>query len=383
MSITTYLGKVAEKWAAIKASPAAFTIVSGNESADLDSCVSSALYAYLSQTQSKVDVFPLINIPKQDIQLRRDFMWLLAKLDIKDNSFLFLDDLTPQLLQHASLALVDHNKVTASLAELDDKVIGVIDHHDDEGLYKSADPRLVTKNGSCSSLVYTWWNKTLNGLNGSIASDAALNELALAPLLIDTSNMKSKVEAHDTEAYDLITKALNPVSAFATTKDVKSFYKTLDEKKRDLSGFDAVQMLRKDYKDWAENGAKLGMSTVVLGLEDILKQDKEFFPKLHDFCEEHSVTVHVTMTSYTDAAGKHARQMIIYSPKGCNDGVQKFLDGSSADLQLEPLSVDDSGISGQLWVFQQNNAKASRKQVAPRLRSAIFGTHFSATLWST
>lgn len=378
MSITTYLGKVAEKWAALKASPAAFTIVSGNESADIDSCVSSALYAYLSSSQSKVDVFPLINIPKQDVLLRRDFLWLLAKLDIKDNSFLFLDDLTPQLLKHASLALVDHNKVTASLAELNDKVIGVIDHHDDEGLYKDAHPRLVTKNGSCSSLVYTWWNKTLNGLEGKIAADSALNELALAPLLIDTSNMKSKVEAHDTEAYELITKALSPISAFATSKDVKSFYKTLDEKKRDLSGFDAVQMLRKDYKDWAENGTKLGMSTVVLDLDNILKQDPEFFPKLHNFCEENEVTVHVTMTSYSFAdTGKHARQMIIYSPKGCNDGVDKFL-ASSDDLELEPIKVDSGDLSGNLWVFQQNNAKASRKQVAPKLRSAIFGTHFSS-----
>ncbi|KAG5354618.1 Exopolyphosphatase [Yarrowia sp. B02] len=377
MSITTYLSKVAEKWAAIKAAPAKFTIVSGNESADLDSCVSSALYAYLSQSQSQTDVFPLINIPKRDLLLRRDFLWLLAKLDIKDNSFLFLDDLDPELLQHASLALVDHNKVTASLTELNDKVVGVIDHHDDEGLYKTADPRVVTKNGSCSSLVYTWWNKTLDGLNGSIAADAALNELALAPLLIDTSNMKSKVEAHDTEAYELITKALSPVEAFATGKDVKAFYKTLDEKKRDLHGFDAVQMLRKDYKDWAENGTKLGMSTVVLDLQNILKQDPQFFPKLHDFCEENGVTVHVTMTSYTDAAGKHARQMIIYSPKGCNDGVEKFLEASS-DLELQPVDVDSNGISGKLWVFQQNNAKASRKQVAPKLRSAIFGTHFSS-----
>ncbi|KAG5361276.1 putative exopolyphosphatase [Yarrowia sp. C11] len=378
MSITSYLGKVAEKWAAIKASPAAFTIVSGNESADIDSCVSSALYAYLSQSQSKVDVFPLINIPKQDILLRRDFLWLLAKLDIKDNSFLFLDDLNPELLKHASLALVDHNKVTASLAQLDDKVIGVIDHHDDEGLYKSADPRVVIKNGSCSSLVYTWWNKTLNGLNGAIASDAALNELALAPLLIDTSNLKSKVEAHDTEAYDLITKALSPVSTFSTSKDIKGFYKTLDQKKRDLSGFDAVQMLRKDYKDWAENGAKLGMSTVVLDLDNILKQDPKFFSKLHDFCEEHNVTVHVTMTSYTDAeTGKHGRQMIIYSPGGPSEGIQKFLD-AAADLELEPISVDDGHLPGKLWVFLQKNAKASRKQVAPKLRSALFGTHFSS-----
>lgn len=377
MSITAYLAKVAEKWAAIKAAPVAFTLVSGNESADIDSCVSSALYAYLSQTQSKTPVFPLINIPKKDILLRRDFLYLLAKLDIKDNAFLFLDDLSPQLLKHASLALVDHNKVTASLSQLDDNVIGVIDHHDDEGLYKSADPRLVKKNGSCSSLVYTYWNKALDGLNGGIAADHALNELALAPLLIDTSNMKSKVEAHDTEAYDLITKSLSPVSAFATGKDVKAFYKTLDEKKRDLSGFDAVQMLRKDYKDWAEDGKKLGMSTVVLDLKLILKQDPKYFQKLHDFCEEHNITVHVTMTSYTiEETGKHGRQMIIYAPQGCNEGVEKFLE-NSADLELQPLDVPHD-VSGKLWIFQQNNAKASRKQVAPKLRSAIFGTHFSS-----
>ena len=53
----------------------------------------------------------------------------------------------------------------------------------------------------------------------------------------------------------------------ARTWDRTKFYKEITAAKKDIESIALDGILRKDYKQWTENGMKLGMSSVVKPLE--------------------------------------------------------------------------------------------------------------------
>ncbi|GME79280.1 unnamed protein product [Ambrosiozyma monospora] len=85
------------------------TLVSGNQSCDLDSVVSAISYSFLhhlalqSNTNTTINsaldkkhvILPLLNIPQEDLHLRRDIEYALAQAEIDSSSLLFLTDLQP------------------------------------------------------------------------------------------------------------------------------------------------------------------------------------------------------------------------------------------------------------------------------------------------
>src|SRR5947207_7073114 len=112
--------------------------------ADLDSLTSSLLYAYFrtyspqSSTRFSRVYVPLLNIPAKDIILRQEFLKLLPHADLESTDLLSLDNLPsppagklePEITKWV---LVDHNKLTGKLGEMyRSRVLGVIDHHDEE-----------------------------------------------------------------------------------------------------------------------------------------------------------------------------------------------------------------------------------------------------------
>lgn len=75
----------------IKQSVSTLNIVCGNESADFDSVACAISYAYFEHAKSAQNVYvPIINIPKEDLMMRRDIMFTLNKLDISQD-LLFLE----------------------------------------------------------------------------------------------------------------------------------------------------------------------------------------------------------------------------------------------------------------------------------------------------
>lgn len=354
--------------------------VTGNESADLDSCASSILNSFLfhrsieskTWTGFRPDVVvPLINVPREDFTIRQDVVHLMSEIGINFHSLFFRDDLesltTENILPKTSCYsfLVDFNKLNPPLDEIfEDRVVGILDHHDDEGLYRTSidkygsngsdahKPRWIQKSGSCSSLVVKYWTKVL----GEPLSDE-LKLLALGPLLIDTSNMTSKVEPIDQEVYEMLAPG-----------EGEQMFKTLKHYKTTLDGLSGSDILKKDYKQWGA-GENIGISSVPQSLQWICGQHKDFWADIKDRARQLNVSIYGVMTSYSDNDEFKRDLALVGTTERAKDIIDQFVNADGSQLQLEPVNIP--GLSENASVFMQKNVAASRKQVAPLLRQFV------------
>ncbi|GAB7351079.1 hypothetical protein MBLNU459_g1553t1 [Dothideomycetes sp. NU459] len=285
------------------------TLVVGNESADLDSIASSIIYAYLrsiippspsaagrGSTSTSGLHIPLLNIPSTDIPLRPELLALLPRAGLEPEHLITLSDL-PQLsslqtsLPPASTTwiLVDHNSLTGPLTPYNPRVRGCIDHHADEHTVpESGEPRTITKSGSCASLVTNHFSRdwdalstqhdgdgtSSGGSSGGSSSNTSSNnvdatsaqqqqqqqqlwdaqaaQLALAPVLIDTHDLRdaNKTTAHDTAAAAYLGAKIAACAQLPGPFDRTALFAELDAAKRDLDRLDLDGVLRKDYKMW-------------------------------------------------------------------------------------------------------------------------------------
>ncbi|KAI6914880.1 hypothetical protein KC334_g368 [Hortaea werneckii] len=162
MSVRTFLVKAKQNLQQTLKNNGEASFVIGNESADLDSITSAIVYGYiqtstLESMRAQKFYIPVTNIPASDLSLRPELTALLKHAAISPSDLITLDDLEsiPLNLSKSSWTLVDHNALQGALGQhYRASVTGCIDHHDDEHHVPStAEPRLITKSGSCSSLV--------------------------------------------------------------------------------------------------------------------------------------------------------------------------------------------------------------------------------------
>ncbi|KAF2140290.1 uncharacterized protein K452DRAFT_310049 [Aplosporella prunicola CBS 121167] len=396
------------------------TFVVGNESADLDSLVCGIVYAYIRSQKPPANAFtplyiPLSNIPAADVQLRPELLALLPHANLQPSHLVTLDDLPPLdrigeelRRENTKWILVDHNALQGTLGKVyGERVSGVIDHHDEENKVPKEtgdEPRIITKTGSCASLVTDYcrpsWDTISSGALSSGAAhgqaddqgiandasqvklwDAQAAKLALAPLLIDTNNLtaKKKTTDHDLEAAAYLGAKIMLCPKTSIDFDKDKFFAEIDGAKRDIGRLTLSEILRKDYKQWEENGFKLGISSVVKSLEflqDKAKQeesgDQPFFEAVERFAKERSLDMYATMTAYPSPEGEFRRQLFLWALSDRAMGpAERFVASASKDLDLEELEeqmhVTESG-NGWKKVWRQKNVGASRKQVGPLLR---------------
>lgn len=361
--------------------------VTGNQLADMDSVVSAISYAffYHQKYPSKTPFFPLINISKEDLRLRKDIELALSSHDIHGEHLWFLEDLetisghTADLIE---LVLVDHCNLQGELltklyAEKKLVVTGIIDHHADEEVFQDANPRIIHSNGSCSSMVFNYW--TLEG----VETPKDLVELLLAPLLIDTSNMTHKVETEDEKAFSKYKEILQGVSTLSAIPSFEGFYTTLKKAKKDLDGFSAFDLLRKDYKQFhfpsVKGDATVGFSSLGKLLAWILKKysTAEFVGALEDISKAFHLDVLVMTTSYTKKENdEYTREFGLFRKDLRFDDIPQY---------AGPLDLNDNVYGGQKTVdaikqvqerasfnaYNQANVQASRKQVVPIVKDII------------
>lgn len=186
-----------------------------------------------------------------------------------------------------NLLLVDHN--SPSIPGLNDEVIrsrfnviGCVDHHVDEGyIPKDADPRIVTTGiGSCTSLVVNHlrqqclWPETGSDEDDTTTGLLQITRLALAPILIDTSNLKAtgdKCSDTDREAVrfleSIISSHASDLKHAKTTPSISSQQQKSQLQPWDrTASYDAISTAKanslslltmqetfdRDYKAWTE-----------------------------------------------------------------------------------------------------------------------------------
>ncbi|KNG51826.1 hypothetical protein TW65_01018 [Stemphylium lycopersici] len=373
------------------------TFVIGNESADLDSMSCSILYAYIRSMSPPKNAFspvyvPITNIPAADIQLRPEYLAVFRHANIESKHLITLDDLPALSDTRCKLApentkwiLVDHNALQGQLGKIyADRVLGVIDHHDDEGKVPADtgdEPRIIEKSGSCTSLIVNYCRQSWDALSGSAMSsgaahaqgdslsndaafvqrwDADVAQLGLASILIDTANLNdaSKTTEHDREAVEYLEAKIMMCAQLAASFDRTSFYKEMDAAKKDIGSLKLQDILRKDYKQW-DQGQKLGVSSVVKPIEFLQEKAgheastspaEAFLDAMKDFAKERELDMFSLMTTSTSGDGQFRRELVLWAfNESAVLAAKRFATNSRDELGLEEWQgysdLDDKTVS--------------------------------------
>lgn len=394
---------------------------------DLDSVASSIAFAWIQSEVHKKPTIPLIQIQRDDFTLRAENIYALslAGIDNPEEQLLSISDVEDMKpFPSHNFALVDHNRL-GQIFSMDDstsQVVAVIDHHEDEGLYKdTANPRIIAPAGSCTSHVAALCPSEV---------PAELAALLLCGILIDTSGLKPSGKALQVD-YDaagfLVTKStfapsLPPKLLTALLDDpksktdaiyeapaIKALTKTLSTKKSDLSHLSGWDLLRRDYKqyeyalDWAPNQPSInaGLSTVPVALNLWGKKGK-LEEAVTAWMKHRDLTVLGVLTSFKDGSkpgksgkGKHKREMAWFvredlEERTSGDGAgSKGLDYHELATHLwkgledspeinvkkhKKINLEKDGKLPQgmmARVYNQLNVEASRKVIAPLLKNIL------------
>ena len=131
--------------------------------------------------------------------------------------------------------------------------------------------------------------------------------------------------------------------------------------KSDVSSLSSLELLRKDYKQWANNKMTYGMASVPLSIENWLKKDKEIAKACDFYMKENNLEMLLVMTAYME--GSFKRELIVIAPD------KKFLDSfidrlNDAGLELTTYPVELKS-NLHLATFNQGGLGFSRKKIQP------------------
>ena len=312
--------------------PVTFTVVLGNQSADLDSFICAVVYSYfytqLSRRNGHGRLFvPLLNLPTTQScelwRLRPEFATALRSAerrtainqqnrsddrhrdedkktleqlvtiaDIRASAqaplhLLFTDgpsSTSGPSEDKTQFVLVDHNALSIPTLSTDSltkqiEITGCIDHHIDEDFVpRDASPRIVwTGIGSCMSLVVEHlrhsqlWQSDNDG-----DSDVEVAKLALAPILIDTANLTAKDKVSDTDREAVaflesrIASQLASAESTSLTWDRESFYNGIAASKANsLDLLTFSEIFGRDYKEWTESTSS--SEKLNIGISSVVK----------------------------------------------------------------------------------------------------------------
>ncbi|KAK1229920.1 Exopolyphosphatase [Marasmius sp. AFHP31] len=305
-----------------------WTVVMGNESGDLDTIACAIAYAYHQTHHLHKPTIPLIRIHRNDLKLRAENMYALALAGVNEpeNQLLLLSDIPEAKWPQREFALVDHNRLAPDFDWVDEngekpRVVAVIDHHADEGLYKDdvTKPRLVFPAGSCASLVASYILDNNPNAEKEIVPPE-ISTLLLSAILIDTNLKPTSTGGKATEldfhaAAALVRHAIFPdevpkddivallktlpetnvapsfgqvmssqipspgstIQLLRSASPLSTLSETLALKKFDVSHLSVRELLKRDYKEYdyavllsSDPGGKTtikgGLSTVPVGL---------------------------------------------------------------------------------------------------------------------
>ncbi len=375
-------------------------------SLDLDSLCSAVVFAYLrtysSLSSSNTIHTPLSNLPRADLSLRPELRPVLSLAQFKPNDLITLSDLPPPDQcastlnpQRTTWILVDHNALQGELGALyGGRVSGVIDHHDDENKVPKdcgEEPRIINKSGSCTSLVVQHCKEAWDALSKKsrtdeiAAWDAELAHLALAPILIDTTNLTSasKTTPADTQAVEYLEAKIRASEDHDGCYNRDEYFRQISEAKTDIGGLSLNDILRKDYKQWTESGSvNLGISSVVKDLQFLLEKaggEGVFYESIKKFAAKRKLSIYAVMTTST-TDGKFKRELLVCALDESGARAAKAFEREAATtLGLRPcedgkLDVESWGAGaegGWMRSWVQEKIENSRKQVGPLLRKAM------------
>jgi exopolyphosphatase len=325
----------------------------GNEASDLDSMASSVLYAFSKGAVSDgLPNIPVMNIPREDFNLRTEAAWLFKESGVSPADLLFLDDLDLNKLfaaDGAQLVLVDHNKLATRQSAWADRVVEIIDHHADEGLYTAA-KKTIEPTGSAATLVA---QVLLASGPEDLESGAAA--LALGTILLDTVNLDP--EAKRVTPRD---QAVAQELLVAVTLDRNALFQSLQFEKFNVAALSSRDILRKDYKEYRMGSVVCGIASALLPLTDWMQKDPSLDDSFQAYLGERKLDVLLVMSAYTAPA--FTRELAVHAADAdLRKRLAEFM--NQAGLGLTTLVPN----AGSTDYYAQADLSQSRKKLQPLL----------------
>lgn len=250
-------------------------------------------------------------------------------------------------------------------------------------------PRLLTKCGSCSSLVLSYCRPMWFLLPEHRTIDAELAHLALGPILIDTTNLQAPERTHavDVAAVELAeSKLTTATQEGGDIYDRTAYFDAITALKEDISSLSPRDVLRKDYKRWADSDAPgslaLGISSIVQGLTYLTSSESRFgstggfLDAVRAWAREQGLDVVAVMT-VSKPEGVFTRELMVwgFGEEAVAAG-REFARRCGERLGLERWRGGEMEVEGEgEWrgCWTQGRREFSRKQVAPMLREVMRG----------
>lgn len=327
-----------------------FYVVLGNQSADMDSVVSAIILAHIRGPS----VLSLINIPKEDLDLRKDVDYLFNKLGVDRDALLYREDF-PLLIDYAKqgltrIILVDHNILPVDQTALEPYVEEIFDHHQDENvpyLLLAPEKKHLLVTGSNASLIAKEIFETKQK-----ALTEEVSYLLLAPILLDTDNLKDRNKTTRLDRF--MAKRLKKLAGKLYTSD---YYEILLERKLYVDPTRPDQILRKDFKTYQEGKLAYGISSLPASVEWSEKNRINWEGAVRIFLEQQAVNLWMGLEHMDD--GMH---LILYTPsKKLQEALVEHIRLSEAlNQRLQLKSCDSQG-----FLFYEIEGKIARKQLQP------------------
>ncbi len=336
--------------------------VFGNEAADLDSMATSLVYSAYKHALNPQQVFiPVIPISRADFPLRTEALWLFSQAGLTADDLIFLEDvnLYDELKNDTNtMIMIDHNRPAKQFSDSKARVVEVIDHHEDEGIYPDAFQSIASV-GSCATLAA---EIIFHDHREIIDTCSAL--LLAGTILLDTVNLDpeaGRVTPRDVAAFDL----LKPFVA----RSQQEFFDALQFEKFNVSALSSYDILRKDYKEFAWSGITCGISSSLLAVSTWKQKDPELCETLTRYSSENSLDILIVMCAYTDP--DFTREMIIFS-KDSSLRKQVLDCLNEAGTGLSPMPKEGfNDAEGTFELYSQADIGKSRKKISPILQGCF------------
>lgn len=356
-SMENYLKSVKEKIADVS------LVIMGNEAADLDSMASSIAYGYLRTLQNPDQlVLPLMPIARADFPLRTEAVFVMQEASINPEDLVFFDDIdAADLLAKTDLVLVDHNAASPAVSAFNPKVVGILDHHNDEGAFPQADPRIIQTIGSTTSIIARLFFEN----DISVSQDLAV--LLCGTILLDTVNLDDsagRVTAADKE----IAARLLPLCPLSQ----EDFFARVQEAKFSVEGLSSTDLLRKDYKQWTLGNTNCGIGSALIPVQEWALMDSNIAAAFTEFSKDRKLDLLLSMNAFTNP-DFHRDLVIFAKDENAHDQLLACLQENGLDLKIVSVEGQKTPTTGFIQFYQQGNLGISRKKMQPIL-AAFFGS---------
>jgi len=330
--------------------------VMGNQSADLDSCVSAiSLSALITFIKPEISCMAMIQGNREDLRLKPEIEALFTRSGLDLNNIIFTSDPDAPGLQGKNIILVDHNHPEKENSGT--LIQGIVDHHKDSGQFPSLLLRDIRLCGSCGSIISEYWK--------TCGTDIPYSQrlLLAGTIEVDTGGLSEewgKATDLDRDQLHWLESGLN--------EDDRLFLKTLDKIKNNLDHLSMMDHLTRDYKDFPIPSLKGGISSVPLSVSEFFREG--FFDQrgIESFSHERCPGFLLIMHSMGSPL---RRELSLYCPEDIPLNTPAALLKKALEaLDTTPLSFDHS--ANRSWYhYHLNDPKTARKVLVPLLMQEL------------